>query len=420
MKAIYLFPGQGSQHMGMGKTIYDNHIDVRRIFQEASEILQYDLAQKCFKSSLSELNKVELMLPAIFTVSYAYYVVLTKEMDIIPIWGAGHSLGEYTALCCNGQIPFSDALKLILFRCQLGKEIALREKGTMSIIENVDPIQIGKICEDISTDTSFVSVSCFNAPRQVAVSGNMEAVLEVERRAIKMGGTNMPLINGIPFHCSLFDTSLDALREKLEVINFGQAKWPVAANVTSSFFDGSENVIDNLCMQLKCPVQWIGIMNLVANTQDVECLIEIGPQSILSNLARYNGISLPIYSISQKTEYAKLMLNVNNVMKKPFKPTVVTKCLGAAVSTPNKNWDNQQYQENVVKPFERIRALQQSLENNMEDPTVEDMKQALQMLYGVFRTKGTPENEQANKFAAILEATQTEDLLGKFILELQG
>ncbi len=182
-KIAFMYPGQGSQYVGMGKSLWENFSLVKEIYEEAENILGFGLKQLCFEGSMEELSQTENTQPAIFVASYAAYRVLTAETGIRPLLSAGHSLGEITALTCAEAIRFPDAVRIIRERGRLMQEAAAAESGIMVAISGVDKTTIKEECEKASRPGDIVAISNYNSPMQVVISGNRDAVESKDERA---------------------------------------------------------------------------------------------------------------------------------------------------------------------------------------------------------------------------------------------
>lgn len=418
MKYAVLFPGQGSQYVGMGKSLYDNSIETRRLFDEASEVLGYDFASKCFQSSLAEISKVEVMLPAIFTVSVGNYLAFNKEIDLEPVCCAGHSLGEYAALVCANSLSFSDALKIICKRSQIVRHVAEQKDASMTVIDSVSYKLIEEYCNQISNEDKLINIACYNSENQVVVSGNAALLLMLEKNVIRMNGHVTPLFGSIPFHSKLVEEEIPEFMDFLKTVHVQKPKWKIYSNVEAKILNSENDVVNELTMQICRPVQWMSIMEQISK-EDIDIILEAGPNSILSGLAKENHIDKLLYNFSIKSH----MPVIHNIIKtsdkkltdEKFVPTVITKCLAAAVTVPNKNWNNSEYEEGVVKPFEAIRKLQKELEKYHALPTTEQKKEALLMLKSVYKVKKVEQEEIIKRIDKIIRDTDTENELGSFV-----
>lgn len=418
-KTAILFPGQGSQHIGMGKTLYEEYDFVRRIYEEANDVLGYDIKKLSFEGSAAELNNIEDSLPAIFIASVAAFKAYMHEIAVAPHVSAGHSLGEYTALACSGVLSFGDALRIIKIRSILSREASDKADGAMTIINDIDADSVEEACKQVSGSEGIVSLACYNSPSQFAVSGSRKAVMKVEDLLADKNAKITPLLMSPPYHCILLKPVMERLKDNLRNISFGAFKWPVLSNVTAAPFGNKEEIIDNLSLQLTRPVQWSSILNNMRE-MGINTFIEIGPQSVLSELTRKNLGAVDAFSYTQKTDRKELQerfkkyARIGNSPKKAYIPSVVTKCLAAAVSTKNMNWNNEEYEKGVVIPFREIQKMQTELQEKEIMPNKEQMCKALQMLKSVLDTKKISKEKQMEIFNRIFRDTGTAELLKDF------
>lgn len=410
-KIVLLFPGQGSQYVGMGRTLYDEYTIARLVFEEANDVLGFDLKKLCFEGSLEELCKTENVLPALLTASVAAFRVYMWEIGIVPQFSAGHSLGEYSALTCCGAMDFRDTLTVVRERSVLAQEVVDTGCGIMTVVNGVYKNIVDEECKKIANESQPVSVSCYNSPGQVVISGHKDAVMKVEDKLMELGAQITPLLMSAPFHCPLMQPAADKLQGELEKHSFNSFKWPVISNVTALPYENTDKIIKNLTLQMTKPVQWQATMDYLQENK-ITIAIEIGPQAVLSNLVKMNRKNIKTNAFGQKDDRDALLelfpirsgipVKEESEKNKGYAATVITKCLAMAVCTRNRNWNNDEYEKGVVKPYEKIEKIQEQLEKEDVQPTTEQMQEALEMLKSVFKTKKVPVNEQMKRFKQVL------------------
>ncbi|MFQ5788360.1 MAG: ACP S-malonyltransferase, partial [Thermodesulfobacteriota bacterium] len=230
MKA-FIFPGQGAQYVGMGLEFYKAFDIARKTFDEANNILGFDLTKLCFEDSSGELRLTANAQPAILTVSVAALRVLLEETDIKADYVAGHSLGEYTALVASGAMEFKDAVLIVRKRGEYMQTAVPLGLGSMSAIIGLQKEEVETICNKVSSNGSIVSAANFNAPGQTVISGNKDAVDKASAMAKYLGAKRViPLEVSAPFHSSLMTPAAENLSKDLEKINFSGLKLPVVTN----------------------------------------------------------------------------------------------------------------------------------------------------------------------------------------------
>ncbi|MCX7920810.1 MAG: ACP S-malonyltransferase [Clostridia bacterium] len=415
-KFALLFPGQGSQYVKMGKSLCDEFASAKKVFEEANEALGFDLMKLCFEGDLDELTKTENAQPAILTASVAAFKVYMEQIGILPVCAGGHSLGEYSALVCSGAVQFSDAVKIVRQRGKFMQEAVAQGVGAMAAIGGLEKDVIEAECRKISTEGNIVVVSNYNSPNQTVISGNKGAVDTAGQSLKDMGGTVTPLKVSAPFHSPLMQPAADRLKDELINYKFNEFKFPVISNVTALPYEGSYKIIENLTTQIVAPVQWVASMQYVEKL-GINIAVEAGPQTVLRNLMKRNAPSVKAYSYDKSEDVEALLKVVKEQSADSSKangPTVVTRCMAVAVCTRNRNWNNEEYQKGVSEPYKKIQQMQEEAEKSGVLPTVEQMKEALEMLRSVFVTKQTPVVEQIERFNQIFDETGTRYLFSDF------
>ncbi|KAF6662602.1 MULTISPECIES: ACP S-malonyltransferase [Pantoea] len=281
----FVFPGQGSQTVGMLAELAATYPQVEETFREASDALGYDLWQLVSQGPAEELNKTWQTQPALLTASVAIYRVWQAQGGEQPVLMAGHSLGEYSALVCAGVLNFADAVKLVELRGKLMQEAVPEGTGAMQAIIGLDDAAIRQACEE-SAQGQVVSPVNFNSPGQVVIAGNKEAV-ERAGAACKAAGAKraLPLPVSVPSHCALMKPAADKLAVALEGITFNTPAVPVINNVDVKAESDASAIRHALVRQLYSPVRWTESVEAMA-AQGVTHLLEMGPGKVLTGLTK--------------------------------------------------------------------------------------------------------------------------------------
>lgn len=281
----FVFPGQGSQTVGMLAELAAQFPIVEETFGEASSALGYDLWQLVQQGPAEELNKTWQTQPALLAASVAIFRVWQQQGGKAPALMAGHSLGEYSALVCAGVLDFKAAIRLVELRGKLMQEAVPEGTGAMYAIIGLDNDAIAKACEE-SEQGQVVSPVNFNSPGQVVIAGNKEAV-ERAGAACKAAGAKraLPLPVSVPSHCALMKPAADKLAVALQDITFNAPQVPVVNNVDVRTENDPEAIRSALVRQLYSPVRWTESVEFIA-AQGVTSLLEVGPGKVLTGLTK--------------------------------------------------------------------------------------------------------------------------------------
>jgi [acyl-carrier-protein] S-malonyltransferase len=285
-KLAFLFPGQGSQYVGMGRDFYDNFAIARQTFEEADEALGFSLSRLCFAGPEEQLRLTENTQPAIFTVSIAAQRVLAGK-GIVPSYVAGHSLGEYAANVAAGSLGFTDALRTVRERGRYMQEAVPAGEGAMAAILNLAEDQVLSVCEEAAAETGgIVAAANINTPSQIVISGSAAAVERAMVLAKERGARKaVALAVSAPFHCPLMQPAQDRLAELLTTLSFQGASVPVLVNVDAQFVGAPAGLRDALIRQVTGTVRWVESMHLMI-AEKPDFFIEAGPGKVLSGLLR--------------------------------------------------------------------------------------------------------------------------------------
>ena len=280
MSLALVFPGQGSQSIGMLNAFYEDYPQVKETFDEASSVLGYDLWEIVTSGPEEKLNSTDITQPAMLAAGVAVWKLWNKKNGEQPAFMAGHSLGEYTALVCAGVIEFKDAIKLVSSRGKYMQEAVPKGTGAMAAILGLDDNSVREVCAAASTDEIVEAVN-FNSPGQVVIAGHTSAVEKATELAKQKGAKRAVILPvSVPSHCQLMKPAADKLAADLQAINFSEPSVPVLNNVDVQSPVVADAIKQALVKQLYQPVRWVEIIQHMAG-EGVDRILECGPGKVL-------------------------------------------------------------------------------------------------------------------------------------------
>jgi [acyl-carrier-protein] S-malonyltransferase len=299
-KLAFIFPGQGSQTVGMGKDIYQEYPTAKAIYDKADEVLGFGISSLCFEGPEDKLKLTENTQPAILTTSIALLTLLQEIIDIKPAYVAGHSLGEYSALVCAGALSFEDAVLSVNKRGQFMQSAVPVGVGTMAAIIKTTEEVVQELCDTVSREGHIVVNANINCPGQYVISGHTEAVKDVMALAKEKRAMGIPLAVSAPFHSPLMQKAADDLQEWLNKITFNDLCIPLVNNAEVEILTSGDDARASLIRQMQASVKWEASMRKLID-QGVDTFVEIGPGKVLAGMMKRIDKEVNVINVMDST-----------------------------------------------------------------------------------------------------------------------
>ncbi len=320
-KIAFVFPGQGSQAVGMGKDLAERYPIARQTFEEADEALGYKLSQLCFEGPEDQLRLTEVTQPAILTVSIAALRVLEGRVPK-PSFVAGHSLGEYSAHVSSGTISFVDAVRTVRNRGKYMQEAVPVGVGAMAAILGMELEKVAAVCEH-AAQGEVCAPANINSPEQIVISGNTAAVERGAKLADERGAKRAKLLPvSAPFHCSLMKPAQDRLEVDLNALKMQKPVYPVVCNVEATLVRDDQRARDTLVAQVTGSVKWEQSMRLLIE-HGVRTFVEIGPGKVLCGLMRQIDRSKTCLNVGDEASLTKTLEQFGSLVQSGFGSVLV-------------------------------------------------------------------------------------------------
>ncbi|MFD1775546.1 ACP S-malonyltransferase [Paenibacillus rhizophilus] len=410
-----LFPGQGSQYPGMEKLCCEMSPTARLRFEEASDLLGYDLRKFCGESDGSTLMQTEITQPAIFVTSVAMFEWFLELHGIQPYLYAGHSLGEWTALTCAGALTFHDAVQLVQKRGLYMQQAAENKQTGMRVVNHASREQVMKAIESLDVLPETLVVACYNAPDQTVISGHSESLQKVTQRLEQQGAAVIPLKVSAAFHSPYMEPAAQLMKEAISQVQFHQPKGIVLSNLDGLPYRSSDEIGEKLTAQLTNSVRWVETMEAL-HYRDLNYAVEFGPRSVLKKLVpihhnlRALSIDVPDdftiicseLAAIDRPKQAMRALGFENELQ------IVKYCLAASVSTPNRNdgIDELTYEKNVVHPYRLLEQIHYRLEAGSAKVTEQELRDCSNLLDTILANKQIHEGLRTSLLYPVYEAVR--------------
>lgn len=392
-KMAVLFPGQGTQYVGMGGELYEQYPAAKEIMDCASRVAGRDITKICQGNSEASPEQMQL---AVFSVSVAAFRVFTQESGVIPTVLLGHSLGEITALACAGVFPMEQAMEFILLRGRLMGSPEL-DQGKMKAVMGLAFDKVQKICERVSDNGRIVEVSNHNSKDQLVIAGHTPAVEAAGDFIEQQGGLCMALNTSGPFHCSLMNPICQSLKEVLETYSFGSPAFPVYSATEQDYYTDLSKIPLYLSRQVAKPVCWIESVEHMVE-QGIRYFVDIGPQAVLRNLLLADQNHWKIFSYGDLKDrdnfrsfhyFDNPLMNIDCAHRFRF----IQHCLAAALCMKNKNRDETYFKREFAKPYQYLEEQSHTFWQKQWEPGSQQLLNAIQFVVRSGEVKKVPPDE---------------------------
>lgn len=390
----FLFPGQGSQFVGMGKQFWNDFVLAKRLFEEASDAISLDVKKLCFNGDMNELTKTMNAQPAILTVSVIAFQVYMQEIGVEPRFLAGHSLGEYSALVCAGALSFQDAVTLVRERGILMQNADPKQQGAMAAVTQLSLQTLQEICSKVSTEDFPAGVACMNSEQQHVISGHRQAVERVIKMAEEKGAAYTYLNVSAPFHSSMIRSASEQFQTVLHRYSFRDAAWPIISNVTARPYSSGNSISEHLKQHMTMPVRWTESMHYLLLHRITE-VIEMGPNNVLSGLLRKTTNHIVPYPLGQTSDVHLLS---NSAERKKhivrLRKKQLNKLMIQSVIARNYNKDSAAYSNMTTPLFTQIQELKERMERHENELSEQELNHSIHLCKLICEAKQLPAWEE--------------------------
>lgn len=392
MNTAIVFPGQGSQYDSMGQELYKNYQIARDLYNEASDILGYDLLKAC-ENNNGELRNTVIVQPAILVYSIACWEIFKKNNDVKQLYLTGHSLGELSAVVAADGIPFAKAVELVKLRATAMSECT--QDGGMVVCFGLNGEEVEAVCQRIDTDNNHVTVANFNSTNQIVLSGHKNALEQASIELQKKGAVTKILPVSVPAHSRLMKPAEKRFQAALQQTQMNDCRYPIFSCASGQLYSRADEIADQLSRQLTESVRWPKVMDVLIN-KDVGTFIEMGPKTILTDIMKMEYPDYRAIPVNEKNGIHSILNNLNeNTFKIEETIHFLQACLRVIIGTPFKEKiDKQDFEKEIHSPYQiikqELKEMKESKQMTVESHRVASLSQ---QFFSILMHKGFPKNE---------------------------
>jgi [acyl-carrier-protein] S-malonyltransferase len=388
-----VFPGQGSQKMGMGKDFFDTYPIARQVFAEANDLLGWNVSNLCFYGSDLELAQTRSTQVAVFVVEMAILKSIQNEGLIHSSFFAGHSLGEYSALVASGALSFSEGLRIVSKRGQLMEEACQVGHGMLAV-SGISLSKVAVLCEEFNVAGLAMDFACYNGPEQCVLAGEILVLSKAVEVLSGWGAKTARLKVSGAFHSRWMQIKSHVFSDELRNISWGEMRHPVISNVSGEPYpEDRMKWIELLSKQLYQPVNWLKTVRFLY-LRGVRRFLEIGPGNLLAQLNHLIMPSIEIYSISSLPDVKNGLEFTSKTSPSSIGLAFIARALAYATATRNSESIQSKFEEECRKPYLEILNLYNTAKENSQGGSAIACRRAAEMLQSIFTRKCVPQEEQ--------------------------
>lgn len=419
MSTAFVFPGQGSQYEGMGKELYERYEIARQLYNEASDILGYDLIKAC-ENKHSELDSTIVVQPAIFVHSVVCWHIVQSWNAQEPTYLSGHSLGELSAVVCAQGLPFSQAVELVKLRATLMNECV--DNGGMMVVFGLSEEQIRLVCERVSTEKHFVEIANHNSSEQWVLSGHKKALVQAAELLALQDGVTKMLNVSIPAHSKLMQPARNTFKKAIESLDLKDCQYPIVSCATGEIYKSAGVLPKMLSMQLTECVNWPLVMRIL-QSKGVQNFVELGPKEVLRDLIRLDFPQIRALSFSGPEDEGivkRILLgSQNESADEDVTPSellnLLQACLRVAVGTPLKKEKNAaSFEQTIRAPYRTLVSQLTKVKKEMDKVGFSQLREAVELTLRLLRAKGFTKEESLILLRQALSNPQIESKLPEY------